>query len=244
MCLERCGPGTWNEFAIGSQNPTGRARAVAREESGSEPEELIACPVGLLNASRRTLGLRRRSLPSVIRWGSISMIHPILRPMRHRGGRSCQELGEVKCVDMVIPSKKRKEIGRRTFLTFACLLVIAVTACNSSSPEGRPPMQIVLLESFDSPRVYVADWLGHRLNPRLLTELPTSMRVVDATTSSGNNILAVVARRPPEDGGWKWEVYLLDPLTGRNEKVYEDERSWHEPHCHRPGKAILRFSLG
>lgn len=128
-----------------------------------------------------------------------------------------------------------------TRLMVACLLVLAVTACNSSSPEGRPPMQIVTLESFDSPRVYVADWLGRRLKPRSLTELPADMRVVDATTSPGDNILAVVARRPPEAGGWKWEVYLVDPLTGRYGKVYEDERLGMSRIAIAPGKRYIAF---
>jgi Tol biopolymer transport system component len=67
------------------------------------------------------------------------------------------------------------------------------------------------------------------------------MRIVDATTTPGGNILAMVARRPPEDGGWKWVVYLVDPVTGRYEKVYEDERLGMSRIAIAPGEQSIAF---
>jgi len=104
-------------------------------------------------------------------------------------------------------------------------------------------MQIVLSEPSDSPRVYLADWLGRSLKPRLLTEFPANMHVRDTSTSPGDNLLAVLVRLP-RNREWKWQLYLIDPLTGRYEKAFEDEGLGIGPIAIAPGNQSIAFLSG
>lgn len=99
------------------------------------------------------------------------------------------------------------------------ILGLLLTECSPSSEEESPRPQIVLSGSRG---VFLADWRGYNLRPKLLTDFSGVVEIIAGSASVANHIIGIVGS--PSDTRTdtpKRAVYLIDPSTGRYEKVFE-----------------------
>lgn len=114
-------------------------------------------------------------------------------------------------------STRTAQMIRRTTRSAAVIIFgLVLTACGPTSEGDAPRLQIVLS---DNGGVYVADWLARNLRPKLLTDFGGTVRVQAGSPSVGGDMIGVVGS--PSDTR-KDTVYLIDPSTGKYQKVFDE----------------------
>lgn len=108
-----------------------------------------------------------------------------------------------------------------------------LTACSQPLEDEPPRLQIVLRASEG---VFLADWRGHHLQPKLLTDFGGTVRIVGGVTSAVDDIIGVVGSPSDTD---KNTVYLIDRSTGSYQKVFDE---WPVSHVAiAPSKKSIAF---
>ncbi len=97
------------------------------------------------------------------------------------------------------------------------LLLLLGTACGQIWRPVPPGLQIVLA---DSRRVFLADWRGGDLDPRLLTDFTGVARLSPGSMSAAADVIGVAGASA--EGGRVTSYFLIDALTGAYRKVFEE----------------------
>lgn len=113
-------------------------------------------------------------------------------------------------------TRTAKMIRKITRRAGVIILGLVVTACSPSSEEITPNVQIVLS---DKQGVFLADWRGRNLQPKLLTDFDGTVLIQEGWTSAVDDMIGVVGS---PSGTHKVTVYLINPSTGKYQKVFDE----------------------